>query len=123
MQKTISSSRPSPSPSGARGPCQPTPHATPTVPRDALTYVRSPTLQRFFEKECYVLSFNKQIQKNTAKRLLSTNNEKWNTIPRTYSEIDTLREKFRREGQDEKLIILDEINVFIEEMEKLYSSV
>ena len=65
----------------------------------------------------------KQIQKNTAKRLLSTNNEKWNTIPRTYSEIDTLREKFRREGQDEKLIILDEINVFIEEMEKLYSSV
>ena len=33
------------------------------------------------------------------KRLLSTNNEKWNTIPRTYQEIDTLREKFEREGK------------------------
>ena len=34
------------------------------------------------------------IHKDVAKKLLSTNNEKWNTIPRTYSEIDTLRAKF-----------------------------
>ena len=33
------------------------------------------------------------IHKDIAKKLLSTNNEKWNTIPRTYSEIDTLRSK------------------------------
>ena len=57
-----------------------------------------------------------------AKRLLSTNAEKWNTIPRTYSEIDTLREKFEREGQPERLRILDEINEYIEEMEKVYSA-
>ena len=63
------------------------------------------------------------IHKDTAKKLLSTNNEKWNTIPRTYSEIDTLREKFEREGQPEKLIILDEINAYIEDLEKFYSSV
>ncbi len=62
------------------------------------------------------------IHKDTAKKLLSTNNEKWNTIPRTYSEIDTLREKFEREEKPEKLIILDEINAYVEELEKLYSS-
>ncbi len=62
------------------------------------------------------------IHKETAKKVLSTNNEKWNTIPRTYSEIDTLRAKFDREGQAEKLIILDEINAYVEELEKIYSS-
>jgi exodeoxyribonuclease-1 len=64
-----------------------------------------------------------QIHSTIAKRLLSTNAEKWNTIPRTYSEIDTLREKFEREGQPEKLIILDDINAYIEEMEKFYNAV
>ncbi len=63
------------------------------------------------------------MNKDTAKKLLSTNNEKWNTIPRTYSEIDTLREKFEREEQPEKLVILDEINAYVEELEKYYSSV
>ena len=63
------------------------------------------------------------IHKDTAKKLLSTNNEKWNTIPRTYSEIDTLREKFEREEQPEKLTFLDEINAYVEELEKFYNSV
>jgi len=66
--------------------------------------------------------YNK-IHKNIAKRLLSTNDEKWNTIPRTYSEIDTLREKFEREGQPDRLVILDEINAYVEELEKFYNSV
>ena len=35
------------------------------------------------------------IHKDIAKCSLSTNNEKWNTIPRTYSEIDTLRAKLK----------------------------
>ena len=62
------------------------------------------------------------IHKDFAKKLLSTNNEKWNTIPRTYSEIDTLRAKFEKENQPEKLKILEEINVYVEELEKHYSS-
>ena len=62
------------------------------------------------------------IHKNFAKKLLSTNNEKWNTIPRTYSEIDTLRAKFEKEGQPDKLKILDDINAYVEELEKIYSS-
>ncbi len=65
--------------------------------------------------------YNK-IHKNIAQRLLSTNDEKWNTIPRTYSEIDTLREKFEREGRPDRLIILDEINAYVEELEKFYNS-
>jgi exodeoxyribonuclease-1 len=64
-----------------------------------------------------------QIRATIAKRLLSTNNEKWNTISRTYSEIDTLREKFEREGKPENLTILDDINAYVEEMEKFYNQV
>jgi exodeoxyribonuclease-1 len=63
------------------------------------------------------------IHKDVAKKVLSTNNEKWNTIPRTYSEIDTLREKFEREEQPEKLVIIDEINAYVEELEKFYTSI
>jgi len=63
-----------------------------------------------------------QIRVTIAKRLLSTNNERWNTISRTYSEIDTLREKFEREGKPENLTILDDINAYVEEMEKFYSA-
>ena len=69
-----------------------------------------------------IIQFKQNIHKNLAKRLLSTNNEKWNTIPRTYSEIDTLRAKFEREGQQEKLSILDEINAYVEDLEKIYIS-
>jgi exodeoxyribonuclease-1 len=87
-------------------------------------------LQYFGKKLLYMekpemlskLDYN-TIHKDTAKKLLSTNNEKWNTIPRTYSEIDTLRAKFDKEEQPEKLIILDEINAYVEELEKIYSSV
>ena len=57
-----------------------------------------------------------------SKKLLSTNNENWNTIPRTYSEIDTLRIKFERDNQPEKLKILDDINAYVEDLEKYYSS-
>ena len=58
------------------------------------------------------------IHKEIAARVLSTNKEKWNTIPRTYSEIDTLRNKFK--DDKEKLKALEEINSYIEEMEKIY---
>ena len=62
------------------------------------------------------------IHKDISKKLLSTNNENWNTIPRTYSEIDTLRAKFEKENQTEKLKILEDINAYVEDLEKFYSS-
>ena len=58
------------------------------------------------------------FHKEIASRILSTNEEKWNTIPRTYSEIDTLRNKFK--DDDKKLNALADINSYIEEMEKIY---
>ena len=58
------------------------------------------------------------VHKEIASRILSTNKEKWNTIPRTYSEIDTLRNKFKEDKY--KLEALEEINSFIEEIEKRY---
>ena len=61
------------------------------------------------------------LHKEIALRILSTNDEKWNTIPRTYSEIDTLRNKFKED--EEKLKALDDINLYIEEMEKIYQKV
>ena len=59
-----------------------------------------------------------KIHKEVASRVLSTNEEKWNTIPRTYSEIDTLRNKFK--GDKDKLKVLEDINSHIEDMEKMY---
>ena len=58
------------------------------------------------------------MHKEIASRVLSTNKEKWHTIPRTYSEIDTLRNKFK--DDKDKLKTLEEINSYIEEMEKIY---
>jgi exodeoxyribonuclease-1 len=58
------------------------------------------------------------IHKEVSLRILSTNEEKWNTIPRTYQEIDTLRNKFKDDKV--KLQALDEINLYIEEIEKKY---
>ena len=58
------------------------------------------------------------FHKEIATRILSANQEKWNTIPRTYSEIDTLRNKFKDDKK--KLKALSDINSYIEDMEKMY---
>ena len=58
------------------------------------------------------------VHREIALRILSTDKENWNTIPRTYSEIDTLRNKFK--DDQEKLKTLQDINSYIEEIEKVY---
>jgi len=58
------------------------------------------------------------VHKEIASRILSTNEENWNTIPRTYSEIDTLRNKFK--DDENKLKEIEKINSYIEEIEKIY---
>ena len=62
-----------------------------------------------------------EIHRGIAKRILSTNDEKWNTIPRTYKEIDDLRAKFEKSKETDKLKMLEEINAYVEELEKVYS--
>ena len=63
-----------------------------------------------------------EIHQTIVKRVLSTSdNKKWNTIPRTYKEIDDLRSKFEKNKETEKLKMLEDINVYVEELEKAYS--
>ena len=64
-----------------------------------------------------------EIHNTIVKRVLSTSDDKkWNTIPRTYKEIDDLRAKFEKNKETEKLKMLEDINVYVEELEKVYSS-
>ena len=63
-----------------------------------------------------------EIHGTIVKRVLSTTDKKkWNTIPRTYKEIDDLRAKFEKSKETEKLKMLEDINVYVEELEKSYS--
>ena len=63
-----------------------------------------------------------EIHNTIVKRVLSTtDNKKWSTIPRTYKEIDDLRAKFEKNKDTKKLKMLEDINVYVEELEKVYS--
>ena len=60
-----------------------------------------------------------EIHNTIVKRVLSTTDvKKWNTIPRTYKEIDDLRVKFEKNKETKKLKMLEDINVYVEELEK-----
>ena len=61
-----------------------------------------------------------EIHRDIAKRVLSTNDEKWNTIPKAYNELDTLRAKYEEDGDSERLALTNDINNFLEEIEKKY---
>ena len=54
------------------------------------------------------------------KAILSTENKKWNTIPKAYQELDNLREEYERQGNDEKLLFLEDWDHFLQDLEKQY---
>jgi len=62
----------------------------------------------------------KTIQREIAGRILSDKKEKWWTCKEFYFECDNLREKYTNEKNEEKLKFLDEINQFIENIQKKY---
>ena len=62
----------------------------------------------------------KNIKSEIARRILSKNREKWQTIGMAYQEIDTLRDQASNRDDDEELKKLDEINEFIMSIEKKY---
>ncbi len=64
----------------------------------------------------------KSVRREIAKRILSDRKEKWWTIPTLYNEIDTLREKYTNEKDNEKLILLDEFNNYAMSIEKKYEN-
>ena len=55
-----------------------------------------------------------------SKQILSTDNEKWNTIPKSYHELDNLREQFEIQGNEDKLSFLEDIDKFLQDLEKKY---
>jgi exodeoxyribonuclease-1 len=61
-----------------------------------------------------------EIHRAIAKQILSTNDEKWNTIPKAYSELDTLRVKYEEEKDEERLAMMNDLNIFLEEIENKY---
>ena len=62
----------------------------------------------------------KNIKREVARRILSKNKEKWQTIGMAYTEIDTLRDQASNRDDQEELKKLDEINEFIMSIEKKY---
>ena len=68
-------------------------------------------------------SIYKSIRRDIAKRILSEKKEKWWTIPTLYNEIDTLREKYTNENDNEKLTLLDEFNNYAMSIQKKYENV
>ncbi len=67
-------------------------------------------------------SVTKEIRRGIAKRILSTNKEKWTTCSDFYTECDHFRNEFEKEGNAEKLKFLDEINQFVENIQKKYEA-
>ena len=62
----------------------------------------------------------KNIKSEIARRILSKNREKWQTIGMAYQEIDTLRDQASNRDDEDELKKLDEINEFIMSIEKKY---
>jgi len=62
----------------------------------------------------------KNIKSEIARRILSKNKEKWQTINMAYNEIDYLRDQASNRDDDVELKKLDEINEFIMSIEKKY---
>ncbi len=65
----------------------------------------------------------KKIKKGIAKRILSEKKEKWWTVSTCFNEIDTLRDKYSDENDEEKLKFLDDLNEFVMSIQKKYESV
>jgi len=64
----------------------------------------------------------KQIKRGIAQRILSTNKEKWTTCADFFTECDYFRNQFENEGNKEKLKFLNEINQFVEGIQKKYEA-
>ena len=65
----------------------------------------------------------KSIKREIAKRILSEKHEKWWTIPTCFNEIDTLRDKYTNENDQEKLKFLDELNDYVMSIQNKYENV
>ena len=64
----------------------------------------------------------KKIHRAIAGQILSTNDEKWNTVPKAFKDIDDLRVKYEELKDEKTLAMLDDLSEYIEEIQKKYES-
>ena len=64
-----------------------------------------------------------KINRHIATQIFSTNEEKWNTIPKAYKDIDDLRVKYEEEKDGGTLNNLNDLNNLIEDIEIKYQDV
>ena len=78
----------------------------------------------FYEEHPELLpkSIYNEIHRLFASRLLSTNDVKWETVPKFYKELDDLRAKFDKQENEDGLKLLDEYNQFVQEIEKKFEN-
>ena len=63
-----------------------------------------------------------EIHREFAKRILSTNSEKWATTSKFYSELDYLREKYTKSNDKDRLKLLDEYNQYVMDIQKRFEN-
>ena len=65
--------------------------------------------------------FNK-FHKQIGEQIMTLDDVPWFTIPKAYKQIDDLRNKYSIEKNNERLNFVEEINIYIQKMEKIYSA-
>jgi len=63
------------------------------------------------------------IHKIIANQILSKDNNKWNTIPKSYQQLDTLRNEYEEKGDNGKLQFLEDLDNFLQQLEKNFNSI
>ena len=64
----------------------------------------------------------REIHRSIAEQILSIENEKWNTIPKAYQELDDLRENSERKEDNNFLKLLSSLDDFFQEIERNYEN-
>ena len=78
----------------------------------------------FYENHPELLpkSIYNEIHREFARRLLSTNDEKFETVGKFYKELDDYRNRFDKQNNTEGLQLLDEYDSFVQDIEKKYQN-
>ena len=63
-----------------------------------------------------------EVHREFAKRLSSIDKERWTTFPMFYSECDMWREKFDKQGDAQKLELIDKYNEYVMELQKKFEA-
>ena len=77
-----------------------------------------------YEEAPFILPQNEyeNIHKIIAKQVLSYDNEKWNTLPKAYHQLDSLRNKYEEKDDKARLAFLEDLDGFLQEFEKKFNN-